>query len=95
MTHAPLHIAVPLEKVLKLEELAIEVCNCDASTARYLTLILNGPPSAWVECLATAQELAKKGRKAMMSLMWEIRQIRLSSRQQGFVQPSISLQEKR
>ena len=95
MNHMPSHVAVPLEKVLKLEELSHEVCNCDGLTARYLTLTLNGPPSAWVECLATAQELAKKGRKAMMSLMWEIRQIRLSSRQQGSEQPSMPLQEKR
>jgi hypothetical protein len=83
MKQPPETVAITLERLSRLEELVHNLSNSDGLIAAYLTQTLKGPSGAWPERLATALELSTKARKTLMSLMWEIGQIRISAQEQG------------
>jgi hypothetical protein len=86
MKQPPEPIAIQLKRLSRLEELVHDLSNSDGLIAAYLTQTLKGPSRAWPERLATALELSTKARETLMSLMWEIGQIRISGQEQGYEQ---------
>jgi hypothetical protein len=86
MKQSPEPIAILLKRLSRLEELVHDLSNSDGLMAAYLTQTLKGPSGAWPERLATALELSMKARETLMSLMWEIGQIRISAQEQGYEQ---------
>jgi hypothetical protein len=86
MEQRPEPIAIPLNTLSNLEELVHKLSNSNGLIAAYLTQTLKGPPSTWPKRLATALELSTKARETLMSLMFEIGQIRISAQGETYEQ---------
>lgn len=76
-------IAITSGKLLRLEELAHELSNSNGLIESYVMGMARGLFDLNDDHLTRVLSMASRGREALMSLMWEIGEIRISTHEQG------------